>query len=117
MKQVSKFFGPVAMAMAALWAPHASATNFGIVNSNGINNNTYMGSYNPGTNDRVTMNQDGPLQGSFLDYWVFDLSPDGNVEINMTFNPSSRIRCCAIPGLRGGPSPRRCARWSLAPWR
>ena len=91
MKQVSKLLGPVAMAMAALWAPHASATNFGIVNSNGIGNNTYMGTYNPLTNDKVTMNQDGPLLGSFTDYWVFDLSPAGNTEINMTFNPSANI--------------------------
>ena len=33
MKHFSKMLGPVAVALVSLWATHASATNFGIVNS------------------------------------------------------------------------------------
>ena len=105
MKHFSKMLGPVAVALVSLWATHASATNFGIVNSSntgGVNGyvsgaNTYMGVYNPAQRDKVTINQDGYLNGSvgspfsFTDYWVFDLNPAGNVEINMTFNPSASI--------------------------
>ncbi len=91
MKHFSKMLGPVAVAMASLWATHASAANFGTVFASVGGSNTYAGTFNPALDDRITFSQDGPLSGAFIDYWAFDLSPAGNVEINATFNPSAQI--------------------------
>jgi len=91
MKQLSKFFAPVAFAAAALCAPQAYAAGQYANNSAylGVGTSaTYIGIMDPSAipvenafvrNDVITPNS------SFINYWVVDVNPTGNVAASLSF--------------------------------
>jgi PEP-CTERM motif len=86
---LSSLLAGAALAMAS--AP-ASA---GVVCNNCTyagNPGSYIGTYNPNTNDNGTVgNATTGTNGNFDNYWVFDINPGGEASVNAIFLPTDNI--------------------------
>jgi len=86
----NRLLGALAFAAIALWAPHASAVQIynGPVSAG---NNTFLGTYNPTTNDFGQVDHAINSTGAFTDTLLFIISPTGQFTTNANFNPDTFI--------------------------
>jgi hypothetical protein len=88
MKQLSKFFAPVAFAAAALCAPQAYAAGQYASNSQYLGNATYIGVMDPSAvpvENAFVRNDVIAANSSFTNFWVVDINPTGNVAASLSF--------------------------------
>ena len=108
MNQLSKVFGTVAVAAAALCASQAYASGqFALATPNYLGDathGTYIGIMDPSfipTENATIASSLVPVNASFNDFWVLDVIPSGNVALSLSFlNISAQYSAFSVSLLK-----------------